>query len=278
MDISVNYICRSCYIFTSLTTFVKTYLFNFSNSFVIGSVAQAPNQEPFLMLPQPMPTIIPQKPMSGAMVCVPLDEMGIDDGLSVEPLEMMPPVQDIGCEQSLPSVSQKPLFWPSGGKLTFSWICDVMLGFDWSSRNLPPCEFSSVLPFNVLDELVLSASKILKKEPNCVRIESDKAKVVVVGDLHGQLHDLLFLMQDAGFPNGDAGLPNGDQFYVFNGNYVNKGAWGLETFLLLLSWKVILLSFNLCLWSIGRGDIICYYTAGLVMPQHILIIGASSFC
>ncbi|XP_010500321.1 PREDICTED: serine/threonine-protein phosphatase 7 long form homolog [Camelina sativa] len=198
-----------------------------------GTVAQAPTSEPFFMLP---PTIIPQKPMSREMVC----EMGIHDGLSVEHLEMMPPIQDIGCEQSLPSVSQKPLFWPSGGKLTFSWICDVMLGFDWSSRNLPPCEFSSVLPFHVLDELVLSASKILKKEPNCVRIESDKAKVVVVGDLHGQLHDLLFLMQDAGFPNGDAGLPNGDQFYVFNGNYVNKGAWGLETFLLLLSWKVLL--------------------------------------
>lgn len=262
----------------SLTSFVEIYLFDLRNSFVIGSVTQAPTPEPFLMLPQPMPTIIPQKPMSGEMVCVPLNEMGIDDGLSAEPLEMMSPVQDTGCEQSFPSVSQKPLFWPSGGKLTFSWICDVMLGFDWSSRNLSPCEFSSVLPFNVLDELVLSASKILKKEPNCVRIESDKAKVVVVGDLHGQLHDLLFLLQDAGFPNGDAGLPNGDQFYVFNGNYVNKGAWGLETFLLLLSWKVILLSFNSCLKSIRCGDKICYYSARLRMPQHILIVGASSFC
>ncbi|CAH8362790.1 unnamed protein product [Eruca vesicaria subsp. sativa] len=198
-----------------------------------GSVSQASTPGPFLMLPQPTPTMISQKPLSGEIVCLPSSEMGIVDGLSAEPLEGMPPVQDIGCEQSLPSVSQKPIFWPTGGKLTFSWICDVMLGFDWSSRNLPACEFSNVLPFNVLDELVLSASKILKKEPNCVRVDSNKAKVVVVGDLHGQLHDLLFLMQDAGFPNGD-------QFYVFNGNYVNNGAWGLETFLLLLSWKVFL--------------------------------------
>ncbi|XP_018437685.2 serine/threonine-protein phosphatase 7 long form homolog [Raphanus sativus] len=198
-----------------------------------GSVAQAPSSGPFLMLPQPTPTVMSQKPSSSDMVCLPLNEMGIDDGVLAEPSEGMPPVQDIGCEQSLPSVSQKPLFWPTGGKLTFSWICDVMLGFDWSSRNLPACEFSNVLPFNVLDELILSASKILRKEPNCVRIDSDKAKVVVVGDLHGQLHDLLFLMQDAGFPNGD-------QFYVFNGNYVDNGAWGLENFLLLLSWKVFL--------------------------------------
>lgn len=183
------------------------------------------------MSSQPTRTMMSQKPLSSDMVCLPLNEMGIDDGLLAEPSEGITPVQDIGCEQSLPSVSQKPLFWPTGGKLTFSWICDVMLGFDWSSRNLPACEFSNVLPFNVLDELILSASKILRKEPNCVRIDSDKAKVVVVGDLHGQLHDLLFLMQDAGFPNGD-------QFYVFNGNYVDNGAWGLETFLLLLSWKV----------------------------------------
>ncbi|KAH0920959.1 hypothetical protein HID58_020977 [Brassica napus] len=198
-----------------------------------GSVAQAPSSGPFLMSPQPTPTMMSQKPLSSDMGCLPLNEMGIDDGLLAEPSEGMTPVQDTGCEQSLPSVSQKPLFWPTGGKLTFSWICDVMLGFDWSSRNLPACEFSNVLPFNVLDELILSASKILRKEPNCVRIDSDKAKVVVVGDLHGQLHDLLFLMQDAGFPNGD-------QFYVFNGNYVDNGAWGLETFLLLLSWKVFL--------------------------------------
>ncbi|KAF3518351.1 hypothetical protein DY000_02058815 [Brassica cretica] len=198
-----------------------------------GSVSQAPSSGPFLMSSQPTRTMMSQKPLSSDMVCLPLNEMGIDDGLLAEPSEGITPVQDIGCEQSLPSVSQKPLFWPTGGKLTFSWICDVMLGFDWSSRNLPACEFSNVLPFNVLDELILSASKILRKEPNCVRIDSDKAKVVVVGDLHGQLHDLLFLMQDAGFPNGD-------QFYVFNGNYVDNGAWGLETFLLLLSWKVFL--------------------------------------
>lgn len=198
-----------------------------------GSVSQAPSSGPFPMSSQPTRTMMSQKPLSSDMVCLPLNEMGIDDGLLAEPSEGITPVQDIGCEQSLPSVSQKPLFWPTGGKLTFSWICDVMLGFDWSSRNLPACEFSNVLPFNVLDELILSASKILRKEPNCVRIDSDKAKVVVVGDLHGQLHDLLFLMQDAGFPNGD-------QFYVFNGNYVDNGAWGLETFLLLLSWKVFL--------------------------------------
>ena len=56
--------------------------------------------------------------------------------------------------------------------------------------------------------------------------------MVVVGDVHGQLHDVMFLLQDAGFPFED-------RFFVFNGDYVDRGAWGLETFLLLLAWKVI---------------------------------------
>ncbi|KAB5521877.1 hypothetical protein DKX38_026196 [Salix brachista] len=58
-------------------------------------------------------------------------------------------------------------------------------------------------------------------------------QVVVVGDIHGQLHDVMFLLQDAGFHCED-------RFFVFNGDYVDRGAWGLETFLLLLAWKVFL--------------------------------------
>lgn len=59
----------------------------------------------------------------------------------------------------------------------------------------------------------------------------DGTSVVVVGDVHGQLHDVLFLFREAGFPDEN-------RVYVFNGDYVDRGAWGLETFLLLLAWKV----------------------------------------
>lgn len=93
-----------------------------------------------------------------------------------------------------------------------------------------------MLPVAVFDKLVLTASKILHKEPNCVRIDEDSGlnldcRVVVVGDVHGQLHDVLFLLRDAGFPSDD-------RFFVFNGDYVDRGAWGLEVFLVLLAWKV----------------------------------------
>uniref|UniRef100_A0A5B6Z7B3 Serine/threonine-protein phosphatase n=1 Tax=Davidia involucrata TaxID=16924 RepID=A0A5B6Z7B3_DAVIN len=127
---------------------------------------------------------------------------------------------------SSPRHPQIPVSWPSDANLTLDWVMDLMSAFDWSSRNLPPSEFPSVLPVQVFDSLILSASKILHKEPNWVRI-------VVVGDVHGQLHDVIFLLRDAGFPADN-------RFFVFNGDYVDRGAWGLETFLLLLAWKVFM--------------------------------------
>ncbi|VFQ75526.1 unnamed protein product [Cuscuta campestris] len=133
---------------------------------------------------------------------------------------------------------QIPISWPVDGTLTLAWVTDLMLAFDWASRNLPPADLPTVLPVEAFDRLVLTASKILHKEPNCVRIDDGsglgpESRVVVVGDVHGQLHDVLFLLRDAGFPGED-------RFFVFNGDYVDRGAWGLETFLLLLAWKVLM--------------------------------------
>lgn len=131
-----------------------------------------------------------------------------------------------------PQQVELPLSWPSNGNMNLEWIQNLMFTFEWSSRNIPPSEFSSVLPVQVFDSLALRASKLLHKEPNCVRIDpSDSDSVVVVGDVHGQLHDVLSLL-------GDAGFPDQSRFFIFNGDYVDRGAWGLETFLLLLACKV----------------------------------------
>ncbi|XWS42256.1 hypothetical protein CRYUN_Cryun17cG0152600 [Craigia yunnanensis] len=70
---------------------------------------------------------------------------------------------------------------------------------------------------------------------NCLPIKTldSDSTVVVVGDLREQLHDLLFLLKDNGFPAQN-------RIFVFNGDYVDRGAWGLETLLLLLAWKVFM--------------------------------------
>lgn len=130
---------------------------------------------------------------------------------------------------------QIPLTWPVNGILTLDWIHDVMSAFEWSSWNISPSEFTSILPSSVFDSLLNSASRILHKEPNCVRIDcfEEDLSVVIVGDICGKLHDLIFLLQDAGFPSQN-------RIFVFNGDYIGIGGWGLETFLLLLAWKVLL--------------------------------------
>ena len=124
------------------------------------------------------------------------------------------------------------LTWPKNSELDLDWIENLISIFDWSSKNLPPSEFPLVLPVQAFDTLILTASKILHKEPNCITIDPvESSSVVVVGDIHGQLHDLIFLLKHAGFPSQN-------RFFVFNGDYVDRGAWGLESFLLLLAWKV----------------------------------------
>ncbi|KAI5311151.1 hypothetical protein L3X38_045501 [Prunus dulcis] len=128
-----------------------------------------------------------------------------------------------------------PIGWPRDGKLTLNWVRNLMSVFDWASRNLEPIQLPNVFPIEVFDSLVLCASKILHKEANCVTVDDLglESRVVIVGDLHGQLHDLLFLLHDAGFPSEN-------QFFVFNGDYVDRGAWGFESFLILLAWKAFM--------------------------------------
>ncbi|KAF3444332.1 hypothetical protein FNV43_RR14022 [Rhamnella rubrinervis] len=128
------------------------------------------------------------------------------------------------------------LSWPRDSNLTLEWISNLREMFDWSTRNLTPSEFPTVFPRRLFDRLISAATRILKQEVNCVRIDPyklDASAVVVVGDLHGQLHDLFFLLNNAGFPSQD-------QIFIFNGDFVDKGAWGLETLLFLLALKVFM--------------------------------------
>ena len=56
-------------------------------------------------------------------------------------------------------------------------------------------------------------------------------RVNVVGDTHGQLHDALKLLDLAGFPSET-------NWFVFNGDFVDRGAWGAELLAVAMAWKV----------------------------------------
>eukprot|EP00667_Euglena_gracilis_P001975 EG_transcript_1974 len=58
-------------------------------------------------------------------------------------------------------------------------------------------------------------------------------RLIVVGDLHGQLNDLLTILMEYGLP-----APDGSQ-YLFNGDFVDRGPQGVEVVTLLLALKLL---------------------------------------
>lgn len=132
-----------------------------------------------------------------------------------------------------PSAPQTAILWPSDDVLTLEWVQNMMFAIEQSSYGESPLSFHHVIPVSLVDKLINTASSILSKEPNCVGVDyhGEDSRVVVVGDICGQFHDLLHLFEHAG-------LPSDNQLYVFNGNYVDRGARGLDVFLVLLAWKV----------------------------------------
>uniref|UniRef100_A0A914GSW2 Serine/threonine-protein phosphatase n=1 Tax=Globodera rostochiensis TaxID=31243 RepID=A0A914GSW2_GLORO len=75
--------------------------------------------------------------------------------------------------------------------------------------------------------LCAKAREILLQEGNVQRID---APVTVCGDVHGQFHDLMELFRVGGQ------VP--DTNYLFLGDFVDRGFYSVETFLLLLALKV----------------------------------------
>lgn len=56
--------------------------------------------------------------------------------------------------------------------------------------------------------------------------------IVIVGDLHGQFYDLVHMLEKAGDP--------GEINYLFLGDYVDRGIFGIEVVLCLMAIKVII--------------------------------------
>lgn len=84
----------------------------------------------------------------------------------------------------------------------------------------------------LLDELTikliwLKAQEILAKEDNVIKVN---APVSLVGDVHGQFHDLIEIFKIGGE------LPHTN--YLFLGDYVDRGAYSVETMCLLILFKL----------------------------------------
>lgn len=83
------------------------------------------------------------------------------------------------------------------------------------------------IPEAQVREVCFKAREILIKEGNIVCVD---APVTICGDIHGQFHDLMELFR----VGGDVPETN----YLFMGDFVDRGFYSVETFLLLLCLKV----------------------------------------
>ncbi|KAJ1650791.1 phosphoprotein phosphatase PP4 catalytic subunit [Dispira simplex] len=95
---------------------------------------------------------------------------------------------------------------------------------DRQIRMLRNCEIISELE---VKELCYKAREILIEESNVQQVD---APVTICGDIHGQFYDLKELFRVGGE------CP--DTNYLFMGDFVDRGFYSVETFLLLLALKV----------------------------------------
>lgn len=99
-----------------------------------------------------------------------------------------------------------------------------MSDLDRQIEQLKRCE---IIKESEVKDLCQKAMEILMEESNVQRVD---APVTICGDIHGQFYDLKELFK----VGGDCPYTN----YLFLGDFVDRGFYSVETFLLLLALKV----------------------------------------
>ncbi len=79
--------------------------------------------------------------------------------------------------------------------------------------------------------ILAHARRLLSPLPNIVRVPAECQRAVVVGDLHGQLDDLLTVLAQTGLPQFPRNV------LIFNGDFVDRGPHSCEVLLVLLALK-----------------------------------------
>jgi len=88
-------------------------------------------------------------------------------------------------------------------------------------------------PWEEARNLVQDATRLLERERSLERVSIPPGgHVNVVGDVHGQFFDMGIWEAN--------GLPSEANPYIFNGDFVDRGSYSVETLLTLLAWKVAL--------------------------------------
>nr|CCC46532.1 putative Ser/Thr protein phosphatase, fragment [Trypanosoma vivax Y486] len=158
------------------------------------------------------------------------------------------------------SILQAPIVAPAISSHYFPTRSNQPITIDVVQRLIKDLSEHVLPPYPAAWRVFTDAMNYLNTMPNVVRVSppvgarvmngrvNQGYKVVVVGDLHGQLADLLHILKESGMPN-DA------TYYIFNGDFVDRGANGVEVLLILFS---LLLAFPKYV-TLNRGNHECDY-------------------
>ncbi|DAZ95176.1 TPA: hypothetical protein N0F65_012430 [Lagenidium giganteum] len=116
-----------------------------------------------------------------------------------------------------------------GVHLTFPLRIDTVTRLIEQFRNGIPLH--RVYVCQLLEEASELFRDIHESPMNEVNIPSG-VQLIVVGDMHGQLEDLLTIVDRNG-------MPSQHTWYLFNGDFVDRGSHGVEVILLLLAFKLL---------------------------------------
>lgn len=122
--------------------------------------------------------------------------------------------------------------YPGAENLSEEWTINFARLLHSSTFEGPVIRQEHVLSAHCAKKLIADASSVLEQEKIVVDFfVGQGAAVHVLGDLHGHFHDLFTLVERLGWPNDNC-------FYIFDGDFVDRGAWGVEVLLLLFAMKV----------------------------------------
>jgi len=158
------------------------------------------------------------------------------------------------------SVLQNPVVAPASTTHYFPCNPSVPITFDHIRQMINDLTNHTLLPYPAAWRIFTDALNHLNTLPNVVRLSPpvgartingrtvQGGKTIVVGDLHGQLADLLHILREGGQPDDST-------FYVFNGDFVDRGPHGVEVLLVLFS---LMLAFPKYV-ALNRGNHECDY-------------------
>ena len=95
---------------------------------------------------------------------------------------------------------------------------------------------------DTVHKVLRNAYRSLKSLPNTTKITvaqcddpapaENRERLTIVGDIHGQLYDLIHILDESG-------LPSATNKYVFNGDFVDRGPSGVEVMVILMAFHAV---------------------------------------